>query len=170
MTLQTQQPTPEHSLVVLTDEQRRRVADALEDAQSENTRKNYASQRRKFRARCEREEQLALPASPEVVAAYAAELADDGKNMSTVRLLSNRELHGAARLIWKETAPKRGWLDIVLPSVLSDAGLHVSEAASPRRRNVLNAEDGAGLVYIERSKANAHEATVSPCDSRPGAR
>ena len=119
MTFQTHQPTPEETPVVLTDEQPRRVADALEDAQSENTRKNYASQRRKFRAGCEREEQLALPASPEVVAAYAAELADDGKNMSTVRLLSNRELPGAARLIWKETAPERGWLDIVLPFVLS---------------------------------------------------
>ena len=37
MTLQTQHPTPEHSPAVLTDEQRQRVADALENAQSENT-------------------------------------------------------------------------------------------------------------------------------------
>ena len=86
MTLQTQQPTPEHSPAVLTDEQRRRVADALESAQSENTRRNYAGQYRKFRAWCEREEQSALPAQPEVVAAYAAELAEDGKSMSTIRL------------------------------------------------------------------------------------
>ena len=71
---------------VLTDEQRRRVADALENAQSENTRRNYAGQFRKFRAWCEREEQSALPAQPEVVAAYAAELAEDGKSMSTIRL------------------------------------------------------------------------------------
>ena len=48
MTLQTQQPTSEHSPAVLTDEQRRRVADALENAQSENTRRNYAGQYRKF--------------------------------------------------------------------------------------------------------------------------
>ena len=34
----------------LTDEQRRRVADALESAQSENTRINYASQFGKFRS------------------------------------------------------------------------------------------------------------------------
>ena len=86
MTLQTQHPTPEHSPAVLTDEQRRRVADALENAQSENTRRNYAGQYRKFRAWCEREDQSALPAQPEVLAAYAAELAEDGKRMSTIRL------------------------------------------------------------------------------------
>ena len=86
MTLQTQQPQPENTPAVLTDEQRRRVADALENAQSENTRRNYAGQYRKFRAWCEREDQSALPAQPEVVAAYAAELAEDGKSMSTIRL------------------------------------------------------------------------------------
>ena len=32
MTLQTQQPTPENAPAILTDEQRRRVADALESA------------------------------------------------------------------------------------------------------------------------------------------
>ena len=84
MTLQTQHTA--NTPATLTDEQRRRVADALENAQSENTRRNYAGQFRKFRAWCEREEQSALPASPEVVAAYAAELADEGKSMSTVRL------------------------------------------------------------------------------------
>ena len=62
------------------------MADALENAQSENTRRNYAGQYRKFRAWCEREDQSALPAQPEVVAAYAAELAEDGKSMSTIRL------------------------------------------------------------------------------------
>ena len=86
MTLRTQQPTSDNSPATLTDEQRRRVADALENAQSENTRRNYAGQYRKFRAWCEREEQSALPTQPEVVAAYAAELADEGKSMSTVRL------------------------------------------------------------------------------------
>ena len=86
MTLQTQQVTQENSPAVLTDEQRRRVADALESAQSENTRKNYASQFGRFRTWCEQEGYSALPAQPEVLAAYAAELADDGKSMSTVRL------------------------------------------------------------------------------------
>ena len=51
-----------------------------------NTRRNYAGQFRKFRAWCEHQGQIPLPASPEVVAEYAAELVDDGKSMSTVRL------------------------------------------------------------------------------------
>ena len=74
------------ALDILTDEQRRRVADALESAQSENTRRNYASQFGKFRSWCEQEGYPHLPAQPEVLAAYAAELADEGKNMSTIRL------------------------------------------------------------------------------------
>ena len=70
----------------LTDEQRRRVADALDNAQSENTRKNYASQFGKFRTWCEQEDYPVLPAQPEVLAAYAEELAAEGKSMPTVRL------------------------------------------------------------------------------------
>ena len=81
MTLRTQHTV--NAPATLSDEQRRRVSDALENAQSVNTRRNYAGQ---FRAWCEREKQLPLPASPEVVAAYAAELMDDGKSMLTVRL------------------------------------------------------------------------------------
>ena len=84
MTLQTQHTA--NAPATLSDEQRRRVSDALESAQSENTRRNYAGQFRKFCAWCEREEQSALPAQPEVLAAYAAELADEGKSMSTIRL------------------------------------------------------------------------------------
>ena len=53
-----------------------------------------------------------------------------------------------------ETALRRGRLDVALASVLSDAGLRISEAASLRWRDVLDAEDGAGLVYIERSKTD----------------
>ena len=58
MTLQAQQPTTANAPAVLTDEQRQRVADALESAQSENTRKNYASQIGKFRSWCEQEDYL----------------------------------------------------------------------------------------------------------------
>ena len=206
MTLQNR--TDVYAPATLTDEQRQRVADALEDAQSENTRKNYASQFRKFLAWCEREDQSALPASPEVVAAYAAELADDGKSMSTIRLAVSaivdahrrvgldspvtagvsETLRGLTRRVgaaqkqakpldadalaairataltprttrggsieMEETALKRGRLDIALASVLSDAGLRVSEAAQLRWRDVLDAEDGAGLVYIKRSKTD----------------
>ena len=208
MTLQTQQPTSEHSPAVLTDEQRRRVADALENAQSENTRRNYAGQFRKFRTWCEQESYSWLPAQPEVLAAYAAELADDGKSMSTIRLaiaaivdahrrvglespqtagvteilrglsrqigisqkqarpldadalsairataLNPRKARGGS-LEMEETALRRGRLDIALASVLSDAGLRISEAASLRWRDVFDAENAAGLVYIERSKTD----------------
>ena len=171
------------------------MADALENAQSVNTRRNYAGQYRKFRAWCEREEQSALPAQAEVVAAYAAELAEDGKSMSTVRLAVSAiveahrsvdlespvnagvsvTLRGLARRVGasqKQAKPldadalaairataftprrsrggslesevfalKRGRLDIALASVLSDAGLRVSEAAQLRLRDVLDAED-----------------------------
>ena len=54
----------------------------------------------------------------------------------------------------EESALKRGRLDIALASVLSDAGLRVSEAAQLRWRDVLDAENGAGLVNIERSKTD----------------
>ena len=37
---------------------------------------------------------------------------------------------------------------------MSDAGLRISEAADLRWRDVLDAEDGAGLIYIERSKTD----------------
>ena len=198
----------EHSSAVLTDEQRRRVADALENAQSENTRKNYASQFGKFRRWCEQEDYSPLPAQPEVLAAYAAELADDGKSMSTIRLAvaaivdAHRRvglespqtagvmetLRGLSRqlgvsqkqarpldavalaairataftprttrggsLEMEDSAIRRGRLDIALASVMSDAGLRISEAAALRWRDVLDAEDGAGLIYIERSKTD----------------
>ena len=206
MTLQTQHTA--NAPTTLTDEQRRRVADALENAQSENTRRNYTGQYRKFRAWCEREEQSALPGLPEVVAAYAAGLADDGKSMSTIRLAVaaivdahkriglespqtagvSETLRGLSRQVgvsqkqarpldadalaairataftprttrggsleMEETALRRGRLDIALASVLSDAGLRISEAVSLRWRDVLDAEIGAGLVYIERSKTD----------------
>ena len=177
-------------------------------AQSENTRRNYAGQFRKFHDWCEHEEQSALPAQPEVVAAYAAELAEDGKSMSTIRLavaaivdahrsvglespqttgvtetlrglsrqvgvsqkqarpldadalaaikataLNPRKSRGGS-LEMEETALRRGRHDIALASVLSDAGLRISEATSLRWRDVLDAENGAGLVYIERSKTD----------------
>ena len=206
MTLQTQRTA--NAPATLTDEQRRRVSDALENAQAVNTRRNYAGQHRKFRAWCEGEGQSALPAQPEVVAAYAAELAEDGKSLSTIRLAVaaivdahrsvglespqttgvTETLRGLSRQVgvsqkqarpldadalaairatavtpritrggsleMEETALRRGRLDIALASVLSDAGLRISEAASLRWRDVLDAEDGAGLVYIERSKTD----------------
>ena len=37
---------------------------------------------------------------------------------------------------------------------MSDMGLRISEAAALRWRDVTDAEDGAGLLYIERSKTD----------------
>ena len=178
MTLQTQQPTPEHSPAVLTDEQRRRVADALENAQSENTRRNYAGQYRKFRAWCEREEQSALPASARsrgclcrgatagvtetlrglsrqvgVSQKQARPLDADALAAIRATAVTPRTTRGGS-LEMEDTALIRGQLDIALASVLSDAGLRISEAAALRWRDVLDAENGAGLVYIERSKTD----------------
>ena len=84
MTLQPLQTV--NAPATLTDEQRQRVSDALENAQSVNTRRNYAGQLRQFQSWCHQENYSALPAQSEVVAAYVAELADEGKSMSTIRL------------------------------------------------------------------------------------
>ena len=143
-----------------------------------------------------------------MLAAYAAELAEDGKSMSTIRLAIaaivdahrrvglespqtsgvTETLRGLSRqlgvsqkqarpldadalaairataftprttrggsLETEETALRRGRLDIALASVMSDAGLRISEATALRWRDVTDAEDGAGLVYIERSKTD----------------
>ena len=86
MTLQTQRPTTENAPAISIEDQRRRVADSLEGAQSGTTRKNYASQFRKFGIWCEQENFSSLPAQPKVLAAYAAELADEGRSMFTIRL------------------------------------------------------------------------------------
>jgi site-specific recombinase XerD len=61
MTLQTPDKI-DNAPGVLTEEQRRRVANALESAQSENTRKNYASQLRQFQSWCRQENYSPLPA------------------------------------------------------------------------------------------------------------
>ena len=206
MTLQPLQTV--NAPATLTDEQRQRVSDALENAQSVNTRRNYAGQLRQFQSWCHQENYSALPAQSEVVAAYVAELADEGKSMSTIRLAVaaivdahrrvglespqtagvTETLRGLSRQVGAsqrqakpldadalaairataftprrsrggslesdDTALKRGRLDVALASVLSDAGLRISEAASLRWRDVLDAENDAGLVYIERSKTD----------------
>ena len=79
----------------------------------------------------------------------------DADALSAIRAtaLNPRKARGGS-LEMEETALRRGRLDIALASVLSDAGLRISEAASLRWRDVLDAEDGAGLVYIERSKTD----------------
>ena len=67
--------------------------------------------------------------------------------------LNPRKSRGGS-LETEETALRRGLLDIALASVMSDAGLRISEAAALTWHDVLDAEDGAGLIYIERSKTD----------------
>ena len=97
---------PQHTAnapATLTDEQRRRISDALENTQSENTRRNYAGQFRKFRAWCEHQRQIPLPASPEVVVAYAADLGRRRKSMRTVRLAFAAIADATGAWAWSHT-------------------------------------------------------------------
>ena len=66
----------------------------------------------------------------------------------------NPRRSGGGSLESEETALRRGRLDIALATVMSDADLRVSEVAALRWCDVLDAEDGAGLLYIERSKTD----------------
>lgn len=70
------------------------------------------------------------------------------------RRRSIRESRRGGSLESEDTALRRGRLDIALASVLSDAGLRISDIANLWWRDVFNAENDAGLVYIERSKTD----------------
>ena len=71
----------------LTKEDFRWVQDSLDNSVSENTRKMYASAWRSFQAWALGRRNLSLPASPQVVAAYLAHLAEDrGLSVATIRL------------------------------------------------------------------------------------
>ena len=124
MTLQTQHTV--NAPATLTDEQRRRVSDALENAQAVNTRRNYAGQFHKFRAWCEGEGQSALPASPEVVAAYAAELVAEGKSMSTVRLAVSAIVDAHRRLGME--SPVNAGVTETLRGLARQAGVNQKQA------------------------------------------
>ena len=154
MTLRTRQPTPENAPATLTEDQRRRVADALESAQSENTRRNYASQFGKFRAWCEREGYPPLPAQQEVLAAYAVELADDGKSMSTIRLAVAAivDAHRSAGL----ESPQTAGVTETLRGLSRQIGVSQKQARplmplprSGRRRSI---PEGRGAVRSSRKK------------------
>ena len=79
----------------------------------------------------------------------------DADALAAIRatVFTPRKTRGGS-LEMEDTALRRGRLDIALASVLSDAGLRISEVASLRWRDVLDAESGAGLVYIQRSKTD----------------
>ena len=65
-----------------------RLRQSLDSTVSENTRKMYASDWRSFQAWAQGRGNLSLPASPQLVAAYLAHLAEDrGLSVATIRLL-----------------------------------------------------------------------------------
>ena len=69
----------------LTAQDQRRIQDALDSSTSANTRRAYNQAWRRFEAWAANRGRP-LPASPELVAAFLAELAEEGKSVSTIRL------------------------------------------------------------------------------------
>ena len=71
----------------LTVQDQRRIQDALDSSTSANTRRAYNQAWRRFEAWIkQRGPGHPLPATPELVAAFLAELAEEGKSVATIRL------------------------------------------------------------------------------------
>ena len=71
----------------LTVQDQRRIQEALDSSMSANTRRAYNQAWRRFEAwAADRGRGHPLPASPELVAAFLAELAEEGKSVATLRL------------------------------------------------------------------------------------
>ena len=71
----------------LTVQDQRRIQEALDSSTSANTRRAYNQAWRRFEAwAADRGTGHPLPASPELVAAFLAELAEAGKSVATLRL------------------------------------------------------------------------------------
>ena len=86
----TIQPLPQDSGALaprgLTLPDQRRIRTALESSTSANTRRAYDQAWRRFVAWAEARGTPALPASPELAAAFLAELAEEGRSVATLRL------------------------------------------------------------------------------------
>ena len=87
----TLQPLHNHSGALaptgLTVQDQRRIQEALDSSTSPNTRRAYNQAWRRFEAwASDRGRGHPLPASPELVAAFLAELAEEGKSVATLRL------------------------------------------------------------------------------------
>ena len=108
-----------------------------------------------------------LPARPELVAAFLAELAEEGKSLATLRLTKSalaavkataktpRQHQGRARRgesAWD--AERRGRVDIALLSVLRDGLLRRSEASALRWGDVEMQDDGPARLHVRRSKTD----------------
>ena len=86
----TLQPLPHESQTLahagLTARDQRRIQEALDSSTSANTRRAYNQGWRRFQAWAEARGIPSLPGSPELVAAFLAELAEQGLSVATLRL------------------------------------------------------------------------------------
>ena len=86
----TIQPLPQNSGALapagLTLQDQRRIRAALGSSTSANTRRAYDQAWRRFVAWTEARGAVALPATPELAAAFLAELAEEGRSVATLRL------------------------------------------------------------------------------------
>ena len=191
-----------------------KVAEAVQDAKSPNTRRAY---RAAFRAYRQWTQDQGLPhwqGSPALIAEYAVHLFEDhGKSVTSIRLavtavrfahetaglpnpcttelvraaiagLARRQVQAGRRQKQarpldsealaairatalrprpgrsgheekKETAHRRGAVDIALAYVLSNGGLRRSEAAALTWSDVQPAQNGAGVILVRQSKTDA---------------
>ena len=117
----------------LTLQDLRRIQDALDQAASANTRAMYASAWRKFEAWTADHGVPALPASPELVAAYMVYLAEQGRAVATVRL--HRAALGA---IHRSTGQQDPTANEGVRKVL--AGIARAQGRTQKQASPLNAE------------------------------
>ena len=86
MTKHTAVANGETATVALRDPHVRRVVDAARNSHSASTRCNYRAPWHRFQTWADREGLSAIPAAPETVAAYLAELADSGLSSASLRM------------------------------------------------------------------------------------
>ena len=102
-----------------------------------------------------------LPVQLDVLVAYAVDFADGGKSMSTIRL-AVAAIVDAHRRVGLES-PQTDGVTETLRGRARQIGVRQKQARP------LDAEDGAGLVYIERSKTDqAGEGAVAAGEEHKG--
>ena len=159
----------------LTLQDQRRIQAALDGSTSANTRRAYAQAWRRFEVWIkQRGPGHPLPATPELVAAFLAELAEEataltprGKAVATLRLTKSAlaAVKATAKLPRKHQgrtrrgesardAERRGRVDVALLSVLRDGLLRRSEAAELRWGDLELQEDGSARLHVRRSKTD----------------
>ena len=135
------------------------ITEAAKHSHSASTRRNYAACWKRFASWCEVEGHVALPASPEVVAAYLTDRHASGLSMSSVRMdaAAIRHAHASAGLAASPTTSEG------VRRVLR--GLTRMSAKAGRVPRQAKALTGEGLAAI---KATAHLPRSGPSGRREG--